>query len=105
MKTFPSSCPACGRPYPRAGLPRTTGPGSQCNHLHGHLQQLAEHTGHSMGEIKDAMKADLATWPHEEIFGRMVPVSEADVDTAVEASAIAWTHMRASELGVVLREA
>jgi len=97
-------CPRCKFQF-SVYRARTTGPGSQSAHLHGHLQQLAEHTGHSMGEIKDAMKADLATWPHEEIFGRMVPVSEADVDTAVEASAIAWTHMRASELGVVLREA
>jgi predicted DNA-binding transcriptional regulator AlpA len=68
------------------------------------LQQLAEHTGYSMSELKEVMKADLSDWPHVERFGRMVAVSEADVDTAVEAAAIEWCHMRAAELGVVLRE-
>lgn len=58
-----------------------------------------------MSEVKDALKADLADWPHVERFGKMVAVSEADVDTVVESAAIEWTHVKASELGVVLREA
>jgi hypothetical protein len=57
-----------------------------------------------MSELKDVLKADLADWPHVERFGRMVAVSEADLDTAVESAAIGWCHMRAAELGVVLRE-
>ena len=99
-----SSCPACGRPYPRGGLPRSTGKGSQCNHLHGHLQQLAEFTGFGMSEIKDVLKADLFEWPMVERMGHLIPMSEADVDTAVESAAIEWTHVKAAELGVVLRE-
>ena len=88
--------------------PRTTGPGSQSNHLHGHLQQLAEHTGYTMGEIKDVMKADLPGWPsHTVMLGaraHRVYMSEADADTVLEASAIEWTHMRAAEMGIVLLE-
>jgi len=57
-----------------------------------------------MSEIKEVMKDDLPGWPHVERFGRMVAVSEADVDTVVEAAAIEWTHVKAAELGVVLRE-
>lgn len=103
-KPFPSSCPACGRPYPRGGRPRTTGMGSQCNHLHGHLQQLAEFTGYSMSEIKEVMKADLPNWPVVERLGHVVHVSEADVDTMVESAAIEWTHRKADELNVILIE-
>jgi hypothetical protein len=102
-------CPRCGFKYDlfdrTVKRPRTTGKGSQSNHLHGHLQQIAEFTGYGMSEVKDVLKADLADWPHVERFGRMVPVSEAELDTLVEAAAIEWTHAKAEELGVVLREA
>jgi len=69
------------------------------------LQQLAEFIGFSMSELKEAMKADLPNWPVVERLGHMVHVSEADVDTMVESAAIEWTHVKASELGVGLREA
>ena len=98
-----ATCPKCGFKF-TVYRARTTGPGSQCNHLHGHLQQLAEFTGYGMSEIKDVMKADLACWPHVERMGRMVAVSEADVDTGVEAQAIEWCHQKSSELGIILRE-
>ena len=97
-------CPKCGYQFSiyRA---RTTGPGSSSNHLHGHLQQLAEHFGYSMQEMKQAMKDDLPQWPHVERLGHMVAISEADVSMEVESAAIGWCHMRAAEYGVELREA
>jgi len=85
-------------------LPRSTGKGSQCNHLHGHLQQLAEFTGYGMSEIKDVMKADLFEWPMVERMGHLIPMSEADVDTMVESAAITWCHVKAADLGIILRE-
>jgi len=99
-----ATCPACGKVF-SVYRARTTGPGSQSAHLHGHLQQLAEFTGFSMSELKEAMKADLPNWPVVERLGHMVHVSEADVDTMVESAAIEWLHVKASELGVALREA
>lgn len=100
-----ASCPCCGRAYPRGGRPRTTGPGSQSNHLHGHLQQICEHTGYTMSEVKEAMKADMPNWPVVERLGHLVHLSEADVDTLVEAEAIEWTHRTAAELEIRLIEA
>lgn len=97
-------CPRCKFQF-SVYRARTTGPGSQSNCLHGFLQQLAEHTGYSMTEIKEVMKEDLPQWPHVERLGRMVAVSEADVDTAVESAAIEWCRVKAVDLGVVLREA
>jgi hypothetical protein len=57
-----------------------------------------------MSEVKDVLKADLADWPHVERFGKMVAVSESELDTLVASAAIEWTHVKAAELGVVLRE-
>ena len=89
--------------------PRTTGPGSQSAHLHGHLKQLAEHYGTlSLEEMKQLMKWDNITWPRKRvrIHGREVeiPISEADADTKVESDAIEWCHQRASEEGITLIE-
>jgi hypothetical protein len=88
--------------------PRTTGPGSQSAHLHGHLQQLAEYTGYTMGEIKEAMKEDLLDWPsHEVVLGgrrHRIYSSEADADTVLESKAVEWTHVRAAEMGITLVE-
>lgn len=104
-------CPFCSRQWNHIDTtrPRSTGPHSQCAHLHGHLQQLAQHCGYSLGEMKDVLKADCPFWPHREIkvgksIPRMVPISETDMNSADEAQAIEWCHMRADELGVTLRE-
>jgi hypothetical protein len=102
-------CPKCGHEFiPTSGRPRSTGKYSQSAHLHGHLQQLAQHCGYSMGELKDAMKEDCAFWPyHEVVLGstvHMVPISEADATVEVESQAIEWVHMRAAEVGCPLRE-
>ena len=88
--------------------PRTTGPGSQSAHLHGHLQQMAQHMGLSLEETKTMMKVDCAGWPHKAIqFGEkviMVPISEADADTVAESLAIEWCHYRAADLRLTLEE-
>ena len=100
-------CPACGQPIRNARL-RSTGPRSQSAHLHGHLQQIATECGYHMGEIKDVMKEDLASWPVRCIkVGstiQSVPISESDATPAEESDAIEWCHQRAAELGIVLRE-
>lgn len=105
MTSSRSSCPACGRPYPsKGGLPRTTGPLSQNHHLRGHVRQLADHTGFSMGEMMQVVKAETVGWPTREIRGRTVWASEADVSVEVAAEAIERTHVMAVDLGVVLEE-
>ena len=89
--------------------PRTTGRYSQSAHLHGHLQQIARHTGYTLGEIKEVMKEDLPDWPRHEVklggVVRLVPISEANVDVPTESKAIEWCHVKAAELGIRLVEA
>ena len=88
--------------------PRTYGPGSQSAHLHGHLQQLANHFGYDLAEMKLIMKDCVPEWPVEERkFGKTVklrPVSEATVSTVVESAGIEWCHRIAAEEGLVLVE-
>lgn len=88
--------------------PRTTGPDSQSAHLHGHLQQLAMETGHTMQELKEFMKADLPQWPTHVIKlngkTQIIYESEAAVNTAIEAAAIEWCHIQAADLGIRLIE-
>ena len=88
--------------------PRSTGPGSQCSHLHGHLQQLAQALGLTMTEVKDFMKRDCPWWPsHEITIGKRterVYMSESDVESATEAKAISWCHQAALDCGIILRE-
>jgi hypothetical protein len=88
--------------------PRTTGPKSQQAHLHGHLQQIADYCGYYMSEIKEAMKEDISDWPRKIIdvgdTRRTIYMSEADADTVLESKAIEWTHVKASELGIILYE-
>jgi len=88
--------------------PRSTGWKSQCNHLHGHLSQIADHCGYYMSEIKEAMKEDLPDWPRKAISiggaRKIVYMSEADADTVLESKAIEWCHVKAAELGIILIE-
>ena len=84
--------------------PRTTGPKSQSAHFHGHCQQIAKETGHSMQEIKEYVKMECPDWPFVQIGKRMVPKSEADLSTVEEAAAIEVTHRIAAELNITLKE-
>lgn len=105
-----TNCPKCGYQWNKVDTsrPRSTGPHSQSAHLHGHLQTLAQFCGYSLGEMKDVMKADNAFWPHHEVkvgsVVRVVPISEADMNSVDESLAIEWCHMRAAEVGCVLQE-
>lgn len=88
--------------------PRSTGPRSQSNHLHGHLSQLAIYYSYTMSEMKEIMKDDVPEWPVENrILGHRVvvrPVSEALVSSSVANKAIEWCHMIAAEEKVILKE-
>lgn len=102
-------CPTCGQRLPSlTSRPRTSGPKSQSNHLHGHLQVLAQETGYTMNEMKQVMKEDCPFWPQKIIqvgkTKQTVYISEAEATVEVEAMAIEWCHQRAAELGIVLRE-
>jgi hypothetical protein len=88
----------------RKKKPRTTGFKSQQAHVHGHLSQIADFLGYYMSEIKEVMKDDLPDWPRKFIMGRTVYMSEADADTVLESKAIEWCHVKAAELGIMLKE-
>jgi hypothetical protein len=100
-------CAVCGQPI-RDKRPRSTGRYSQSNHLHGHLQQLAEHCGYHLNEMKAVMKEAVTEWPRKRVsFGGKtynVPISEAEASVVEESAAIEWCHHMAAELQVVLRE-
>lgn len=92
----------------RKRKPRTTGYKSQCAHLHGHLAQIANALGYTLGEIKQVMKEDMADWPRRFVkvgnVTKTAYMSESDADTVLEAKAIEWCHMRAAEDGIPLIE-
>lgn len=108
----PVLCALVGRPFrltvSRWYRKRSTGPGSACNHLHGHLTQLGRYLGYHMEDMKALMKADCIDWPRKQVKvgGRaaMVPISESEATTVAEAAGIEWTHMRAAEVGCQLVE-
>jgi hypothetical protein len=82
----------------------STGRWSQCAHLHGHLQQLAQLTGNGLKKMKKDMKEDCPWWPHEEVNGKMVPISTKEITPAVASKAIEWCHQFAAEYGFHLKE-
>jgi hypothetical protein len=102
------TCPKCKFHWQLSdhtpGRPRSTGPLSQNHHLRGHVRQLADHTGFSMGEMMQVVKAETVSWPTKELRGRTVWASEADVTVETCAEAIERTHVMAVDLGVVLKE-
>jgi len=89
-----------GRWYPK----RSTGRYSQCNHFHGHCQQIADHTGHTLGEIKQFIKDECNAWPTERIGKRFVKISESKLNSKEEAEAIEVTHRIAAEFDIPLIE-
>ena len=82
----------------------STGKFSQSAHLHGHLQQLAQFTGHDLGEMKRIMKKECSFWPWEEVNGQMRPVSTMKITPDVATKAIDWCHHQAAFLNCHLRE-
>lgn len=102
-------CPKCKHEWiPLVNRPRSTGPLSQNHHLRGHEQQLARELHHTMSEIHDTIKAELATWPEKQINGpngeRFVKLSEAEITVEVCAAAIELTHAWAAHVGIELVE-
>jgi len=83
---------------------RSTGKGSQCNHLHGHIQQIARETYHDMSEIKNYIKLECAEWPYHEVLGKMMPKSESELSSEQENAAIEFCHRLAAEQGIRLIE-
>jgi hypothetical protein len=87
---------------------RSTGAGSQCNHFHGHCQQIASATGNSMTAVKSGIKwraVDDVEYPViEDIAGHAVPKSESDCSTYESYLLIEMAHVVAAELGIILIE-
>ena len=87
--------------------PRTTGPKSQNSHAWGHIQQLAEYTGHDVSEIGALAKlrAVKRGYPADTFYdGTLIPWSQSRLDTAQCAHLIDELHQIADELGIILRE-
>jgi hypothetical protein len=106
------TCPKCAFKWNRIDTvrPRSTGPGSQSAHLHGHLQTIARHYGTvSMEDVKQLMKWDCIEWPRKMVrvgsASLLEPISESEADTVAESAAIEWCHVKATEEGIMLVEA
>jgi len=66
-----------------------------------------EQTGNSMTAVATALKehaVEFFGYPEDEVFGKMKPRSEADLDTVEEGLLIDATHHFAAEWGFWLRE-
>lgn len=100
-------CPTCGQVLPGLRKPRSTGHKSQNNHAHGHAQQIAEYTGHEVGEVMEfaKLRATKRGYPVD-IWqgGVVVPWSQARIDTEQAAYLIDELHQIAAELDVELIE-
>jgi len=93
---------------------RTTGPGSQGNHLNGHIQQICEVTGNDFDDVKKYVKQMAIPMgypilkrrgiPVYDLWGSPVGISERDCDTVQCGLLIDCAHRLASELGIILKE-
>ena len=85
---------------------RTTGPGSQNSHAHGHAQQIANETGHEMSEIEliAKMRAIKRGYPYSVVLGLLVPKSQRDISTVECGYLIDEYHAIAAEMDIELRE-
>jgi hypothetical protein len=87
--------------------PRTTGPGSQSAHFHGHCQTIAEETGAGFDAVKAHMKR-LAVdrgYPFDTLpDGSIAPKSEADASVEDAVLLIETTHQFADEYSIRLVE-
>ena len=101
------NCPTCGQVLPGLRRPRSTGARSQNNHVHGHAQQIAEYTGHEVGEVLEfaKLRATKRGYPVD-IWqgGIVVPWSQTRIDTEQAGYLIEELHQIAAELDLVLRE-
>ena len=91
----------------RPKRPRTTGPESQNHHFRGHCRDIIEQTGNSMTAVATAVKehaVEFFGYPEDEVFGKMKPRSEADLDTVECGLLIDATHHFAAEWNYWLKE-
>ena len=87
--------------------PRTTGRGSQCNHLNGHVRQICRHTGDSFDDVKMHIKREAISRGYPSVdtsWGEVVPKSEAEASSGEASILVATAHMVADFLGVSLYE-
>jgi hypothetical protein len=87
--------------------PRSTGPGSASNHLHGHCRQLTMVFDMSLDRVKMYIKIRAALemgYPAEMINGIAIPQSEALASVEEDSLLIEMAHIVASERGVALIE-
>ena len=91
----------------RPRKPRTTGWKSQNHHFRGHCRDIMEQTGNSMTAVATAIKehaVEFFGYPEDEVFGKMKPRSEADLDTVECGLLIDAADHFAAEWGFWLRE-
>lgn len=94
--------------------PRSTGYGSQNHHLNGHIQQLAEYTGHHFEVVKLEVKNIAIGMGYPmlvidgnvkmDIHGRPMGISESDASVEECTILIEAVHQLAAEIGYTLRE-
>lgn len=104
LATFKTS-QACVK-FTRPKKPRTTGPGSQSAHFHGHCMSIAIATCNTLEMVKVALK-EIAMdegYPGKIICGKKIPQSEADASTDDERILIETAHRIAAEEGIALIE-
>jgi len=88
--------------------PKSTGPGSQNNHFHGHCRQIAAWHANSVTAIKDWVKreaVDRMDYP-EELLPDLtrIPKGVADASSAEVSLLAECVHMLAAEEGLTLIE-
>ena len=87
--------------------PRTTGKGSQSNHAHGHIQQIARETDNDFEVVKYCVKmiaVEKFGYPSKKVDGHVIPQPEHLASTEEESWLIEAAHVLAADLGIILQE-
>lgn len=106
-----AKCPQCGFKYDlfdeTGGAPRTTGPGSQWNHICGHARQIGAEQGETWREvlIETCLMAATKGYPIKTgKWGHVIPKDYKLMNMAEASWVIEQLHENAAFLGVVLKE-
>ena len=86
---------------------RTTGEGSQCNHINGHVQQIANEIGEDFDIVKMEAKRKAMNrgYPYRtDAFGNAQPLSESNISTEAAGYLIEALHEIAAFLNITLKE-
>ena len=87
--------------------PRTTGKNGQCNHVHGHIQQIARETDNDFEVVKYCVKmiaVEKFGYPSKKVDGHVIPQPEHLASTEEESWLIEAAHILAADLGIILQE-